>query len=107
MVVFDTDDVLSSQTIPGDVPLRKMNGDTCVGMEVSEDGGGASSVSHSDFSPNGSNNAQPNCKPDVEQKAVVLVELDSVPVESLSKQLQESEGKNETEGGDTMQAQDG
>jgi hypothetical protein len=48
LVVFDTDDVLSSQTIPGDVPLPKMNGDTCVGMEVSEDGGGASSVSHSD-----------------------------------------------------------
>lgn len=30
-----------------DVPFSKMNG-TCVGMDMSEDGTGASSVSHSD-----------------------------------------------------------
>ena len=30
------------------MPLPKMNGDNCVGMDMSEDGAVASSVSHSD-----------------------------------------------------------
>lgn len=49
IVVYDTDDVSLWQAMAGNtVPLRKMNGDTCVGMDMSEDGAGASSVSHSD-----------------------------------------------------------
>lgn len=47
IVVFDTDDVPLLQAMAADVPLPKMNG-TCVGMDMSEDGTGASSVSHSD-----------------------------------------------------------
>lgn len=35
------------QAMAADVPASKMNG-TCVGMDISEDGTGASSVSHSD-----------------------------------------------------------
>jgi len=47
MGVFDTHDVPLLQAMAADVPLAKING-TCVGMDMSEDGTGASSVSHSD-----------------------------------------------------------
>lgn len=47
IVVFDTDDVPLLQAMAADVPVPKMNG-TCERMDMSEDGTGASSVSHSD-----------------------------------------------------------